>query len=476
MKGLPRHSADRMIPSSRIRYQVLLLACLLSALTYLDRACFGVAAPTIVDEFGLDSVADLKWAITAFAIAYGLFEVPTGWWGDRFGPRKVLIRIVLWWSFFTVLTGLAGWKVAGITLGGLTFLILVRFMFGAGEAGAFPNIARALQNWFPPAERARAQGLVWMSARLMGGLTPLLWTFLVAGTSLMGPLLTWRQAFFVFGLLGLLWCLIFARRFRDRPEQHPLVNDQERAHILAGRQPGLQHAPVPWLSVLFQRNLVCLYLMYFCITYGWYFNMTYLPACLEKRYGVDPSDIFGAIMKGGPLWLGALGCLLGGLLTDALLRRGASLRWSRQLPGFVGIVLCSICYFVASSMPSAWSFALAISLAAFFNDFVIGGAWATCQDVGGKHTAVVAGVMNTAASAGAAIAGWFSGVVLDRALNAKARLLDSTVSELSLADRTAALVVGYETNLLIFAATTAVAAIVWLGANAERRLPERESA
>ncbi|MSR52146.1 MAG: MFS transporter [Gemmataceae bacterium] len=467
------HPANRMTSASRIRYQVLLLACFLSALTYLDRACFGVAAPTIVKEFGLDSVADLKWAITAFAIAYGLFEVPTGWWGDRFGPRKVLIRIVLWWSFFTVLTGLAGWKVAGITFGGLTFLIVVRFMFGAGEAGAFPNIARALQNWFPPAERARAQGLVWMSARLMGGLTPLLWTFLVAGTSMTVPLLTWRQAFLVFGLLGLFWCLIFARRFRDRPEQHPQVNDLERAYILAGRQPSPKHAPVPWASVFFQRNLVCLYAMYFCITYGWYFNMTYLPACLERRYGVDPSDIFGAVMKGGPLWLGAFGCLLGGFLTDALLKRGSSLRWSRQLPGFVGIVLCSICYFVASGMPSAWSFALAISLAAFFNDFVIGGAWATCSDVGGKHTAVVAGVLNTAASAGAAIAGWVSGVVLDRALNAKARLLDSTVGELSADDRTAALVVGYETNLLIFAAITAVAAIVWLGANAERRLPEQ---
>jgi len=472
MRVLFRYPADRMSSPSRIRYQVLLFACLLSALTYLDRACFGVAAPTIVKEFGLDSVADLKWAITAFAIAYGLFEVPTGWWGDRFGPRKVLIRIVLWWSFFTVLTGLAGWKVAGITLGGLSFLIVVRFLFGAGEAGAFPNIARALQNWFPPAERARAQGLVWMSARLMGGLTPLLWTFLVAGTAVTVPLLTWRQAFFVFGLLGLLWCLLFARRFRDRPEQHPKVNDLERAHILAGRQPSVEHPSVPWLSVLFQRNLVCLYTMYFCITYGWYFNMTYLPACLERRYGVDPSDVFGAIMKGGPLWLGAFGCLLGGLLTDALLKRGASLRWSRQLPGFIGIVLCSICYFVASGMPSAWSFALAISLAAFFNDFVIGGAWATCQDVGGKHTAVVAGMMNTAASAGAAIAGWFSGVVLDRALSVQATLVNSTVSDLSPDDRTAALVVGYETNLLIFAAITAVAAIVWLGANAERRLPE----
>src|SRR5262249_30242042 len=135
-----------MSAPTRIRHQVLVLVCLLAALTYLDRICFGVAAPLIVSDLGLNSVADLKWAFTAFAVAYGLFEVPTGWWGDRFGPRGVLIRIVLWWSFFTALTGLAGWQIAGVTLGGLAFLTFIRFLFGAGEAGAFPNITRALQN------------------------------------------------------------------------------------------------------------------------------------------------------------------------------------------------------------------------------------------------------------------------------------------------------------------------------------------
>src|SRR5262249_12398718 len=133
---------------SRVRYQVLVLACLLAALTYLDRACFGVAAEAIRTDLGLASVADLRWAITAFAVAYGLFDIPTGWLGDRFGPRRVLIRIVLWWSFFTAMTGLVtNWHVAGLTLSGLVILTVVRFLFGAGEAGAFPNIARALHNW-----------------------------------------------------------------------------------------------------------------------------------------------------------------------------------------------------------------------------------------------------------------------------------------------------------------------------------------
>jgi MFS transporter, ACS family, glucarate transporter len=458
-----------MSPPTRVRYKVLVLACLLSALTYLDRACFGVAAPAIVADLGLNSVADLKGAITAFAIAYGIFEIPTGWWGDRFGPRRVLIRVVLWWSFFTAMTGLVGWRVAGVTLGGLLTLTAVRFLFAAGEAGAFPNIARALQNWFPPNTRARAQGCVWMSARLMGGLTPLVWTLLVAGTDYMPSILTWRIAFVLFGLLGVAWCVSFAIRFRDRPDQHPDVNTAERELIEAGRDrfpPG--HTAVPWAAVLFNRNLVCLYLMYFGITYGWYFNMTYLPACLETRYGIEPTSMFGSILKGGPLWLGAVGCLLGGYLTDGLYRRGMRLRWARRLPGLVGLVLCAGCYLAAAGMPDALSFATAISLAAFFNDLVIGGAWATTQDVGGRHTAVVAGCLNTAASAGAAIAGWMSGKVLQHALDERAAVVGVAVDRLTGPDKTAALVIGYETNLLIFAAATAVAAIAWLGADAER--------
>jgi MFS transporter, ACS family, glucarate transporter len=455
---------------------VLVLACLLAALTYLDRACFGVAVPLIVADLGLTSAADLRWAITAFAISYGLFEIPAGWWGDRFGPQRVLIRIVLWWSFFTALTGLVGWKAAGITFGGLVFLTVVRFLFGAGEAGAFPNLARALHNWFPPHARARALGCVWMSARLMGGLTPLVWTVLVAGTAYTDPVISWRGAFVLFGGLGAVWCVAFAWRFRNRPADHPDANQTERDLIAAGGEPAPPtHEAVPWTQVLFQRNLVCLYLMYFGITYGWYFNMTYLPACLENRYGVDPTSLIGAVMKGGPLWLGAVGCLLGGLWTDRLLCRGVSLRWSRRLPGLFGLVLCSACYLAAAGMPSAWSFALAISLAAFFNDLVIGGAWSTTQDVGGRHTAVVAGVLNTAASAGAAIAGWMSGRVLQYYLDAHAASLGVPAGQLSKADQVPALVLGYETNLLIFAAVTAVAAVVWLGADADRPLRADEA-
>ncbi len=160
-----RLPAERPLASqtpSRVRYKVLALCCTLAMITYLDRACFGASGSLMVRDLHLASIANLRWAFAAFTLAYALFEVPSGWLGDVFGPRKVLIRIVLWWSLFTALTGVIGLSLGGYVLGGLGLLVLVRFLFGMGEAGAFPNITRALHNWFPYHQRGLAQGTVWM--------------------------------------------------------------------------------------------------------------------------------------------------------------------------------------------------------------------------------------------------------------------------------------------------------------------------
>ena len=231
------------LPPSRVRYGVLSFACSLSMITYLDRACMGSAAKSFVQDLGLTSVGDLNWVFAAFTLAYAAMEIPSGWLGDVLGPRKVLMRIVLWWSAFTALTGLIGMHVGGRVLGAFQFgawaigplavLIVVRFLFGMGEAGAYPNITRALHNWFPLRERGFAQGAVWMCGRLMGGLTPLVWMVLVEGIGrplaaqageelarpLVPPLLHWRSTFWLFGLIGVVWCVLFAIWFRNRPEE-----------------------------------------------------------------------------------------------------------------------------------------------------------------------------------------------------------------------------------------------------------------
>jgi ACS family glucarate transporter-like MFS transporter len=449
---------------TRVRYGVLGFVCSLSMITYLDRVCFGSAVSHLVDDLHLTSEADLKWALTAFAISYALFEIPSGWLGDVYGPRKVLIRIVLWWSVFTALTGLVGLPIGPILLGGGS-LVVIRFLFGMGEAGAYPNITRALHNWFPFSERGLAQGSVWMAGRLMGGLTPLVWMLLTAYLQL-----SWRAAFGLFGLLGLGWCVAFVTWFRNRPEEKREGNEAEIALIHLGRSHSedTSHGNVPWVKLLTSVNLWCLCLMYFCGAYGWYFNITYLPRFLEEQHGVViggtswSDDVIGALYKGGPLWMGAVACLVGGFLTDRFIRRTGNRKWGRRLFGIAGHGLCSLCYLACLFTPTAFSFFLAISFAAFFNDLTMGPSWATCQDIGKKYAAIVAGCMNTIGNLGGAAATFVIGTVLQATLDARAAELHTTVDGLTRAQRTAALLPGYQINFLIFAGVYAVAVLLWL--------------
>ncbi len=400
-----------------IRYRVLLFACLLSMITYLDRVCFGVAGPVIVESLGLRDVGQLKGAFTAFALSYAIFEIPSGWLGDRWGVRLTLTRIVLWWSLFTVLTGMVGMTWAGVTLGGATTLVAIRFLFGAGEAGAYPNIARALHDWFPPSQWARVQGLVWMSGRIMGGLTPLVWMLLVAGMGGREPILSWRSAFLLFGLLGAVWCVAFWMLIRDRPSQHAGVNDAERLLITGGRaqepnQPS--HADISWGSILLRFDLWLLSVVYLLVNYGWYFNITYLPSYLKDRYGAADDDLLAALYKGGPLWIGAIGCLAGGTLSDAL---GRSLgdRWkARRWIACTALVGSGVSWLAAASAPNATLFFLFASMSAFCTDLTLGATWATCQEMGKGSPGVATAVMNTIGTLGAASAGWLTGWLIER--------------------------------------------------------------
>jgi MFS transporter, ACS family, glucarate transporter len=473
MATAPRHPA---IPpaATRVRYGVLGFACALSMITYLDRVCMASAAKPFVAELGLRSVADLKWVFAAFSLAYAVCEVPSGWLGDVFGPRSVLIRIILWWSAFTALTGLIGLGIFGRTFGlfqvaplvvtPLAVLIVVRFLFGVGEAGAYPNITRALHNWFPVGERGFAQGAVWMCGRLMGGLTPLVWILLVGMAGL-----PWRAAFWVFGALGIVWCVLFARWFRNRPEEKPGVNPAELELIRAG---GLEsqaaRKAVPWSKILASRNLWLLCLMYGCQSYGWAFFITYLPSFLEDHYGVDPASPLGAVYKGGPLWMGAVGCLIGGLLTDRLLRRTGNRRFSRSLLGVVGHSATVVCLVGCQFVSDAFGFFLAISLAGFFIDLTMGSAWALCQDIGRRYAAIVAGCMNMIGSLGNVLANWMTGHVVQRSLEAHAAALGLQADQLTAVQKAAAELAGYRGNMLSFAAAFVVGVACWLLINANR--------
>jgi MFS family permease len=454
---------------TRVRYGVLGFVCSLAAITYLDRVCFGSAQSNLRDALGLSNVDELSNAIAAFSLAYAAFEVPTGWLGDVFGPRATLIRIVLWWSLFTALTAGVGMLPAF----GLGTLVVVRFLFGVGEAGAFPNITRCLHNWFPITERGMAQGFVWMSGRIMGGFTPLIWTSLVVWGDL-----SWRWAFVLFGAIGVIWCMAFARSFRNRPDEKPEVNSSERELILSGigHETEAAHARVPWGRLLASGNLWSLCLMYFCMSYGWYFNLQYLPACLEDAFGVERESFWGAIAKGGPLILGAAGCLIGGWLTDSYLRRTGNRRWARRIFGMIGHGFCVPLYLICLRTPNAWTFAIALALTGFFNDLAIGSAWATCQDIGRRHAAIVAGCMNTIGNLGgfacAKVVGWFL-LASRRSFLESAGLPLEAFKTLPPESKRDALMPGYNWALASFAGIYVVALGLWLLIDATKPvLPE----
>jgi len=463
-------SAPSPARPSRVRYGVLAMVCALSMITYIDRACFGVAAPSIAAELGLTDVSELKWAMTAFAIAYAVFEIPAGALGDRMGPRALLLRIVLWWSACTALTGVVGLRVGGVALGGLGTLVTLRFLFGAGEAGAYPNITRALHNWLPTRSWETAQGMVFMSGRLMGGLTPLLWAFLVGGAAGSTGFVTWRGAFILFGGLGVVWALVFALWFRDRPDDHPKVNAAERALIASEWRGRGSHSAVPWRALATSRSLWALCVMYCSVNYAWAFNMTYLPAYIQERFMLAEGDKLGALYKGMPLWVGAAGCLLGGLSVNGLARILDDRRLARRTLGVVALSAGAACWWGAVRAENIHQFCILISLAAFTIDLTLGAAWATCQDLGREHAAVTAACMNTIGTLGSALAGWLTGTLVERSLAAAVQVGGA----LSASEKRLAVLSGYDAAFATYIAVFILAAACWLLIDPRKPIGGRE--
>lgn len=458
---------------TRKRIGVIAFACTLSMVTYLDRAAFASAAGDIVKALGLRNVSDLKWSFSAFALAYALFEVPTGWMGDAFGPKKSLYRIVLWWSVFTALTAAAGLKIGPVMLG-LGFLVAVRFLFGAGEAGAYPNITRVLHNWLPLTERGSGQGLVWFCGKLVGGLTPFLWTLLVVGTPLTSSVISWRGAFCSFGILGIFWCILFRVSFTDRPQEHPGVNAAELAMIQGGVRADLaqRHKGVPWGKIIGSRSFQFTCLMYAAQAYGWWFYITYLPQFMEQHYHAPSGNLLSALYKGGPLWAGAFGTLIGGFLTDFIVRRTGNLRLARRFCGMLGHSLCALSFLVCPLAPNAFVFFAVISFGAFLTDLAVPSAWATCQDIGGRYAAVVGAFMNMTAGCAGAVAGWATGSILDSSVASRAAELGVAVGALTVGQTEAALLRGFHINFYLFAALYVVAFLCWFKIDPTRPIEE----
>src|SRR5687767_3911073 len=306
-------------PPARVRARVLGFAFSLAAITYLDRNCISAAAPFIIDDLGL-SVLEMSVVFSAFTLAYPLFEVPSGWLGDVKGPRRVLTRIVVWWSAFTMLTAAAQ---------GFRSLVVIRFLFGASEAGAFPNIARSFSKWFPLRERGRANGVMFLGSRVGGMLSAPIALLLIAQWG-------WRASFIAFGLLGIVWAAAWYAWYRDRPEDHPSMTADELAWIQQDARP-VDSGRTPWRALLRSRNLYALCGMYFAFGYGLYFYFTWLPTYLIKELGF--SLLAGGIFAALPFLLAGVADVGGGWLTDTL-SRARGLRVGRCYLGCAAFGTC----------------------------------------------------------------------------------------------------------------------------------------
>ncbi len=416
---------------TRARFGVVGFCVALAVVTYLDRACIGVLSGDIRRDLGL-SMQQMGFVFSAFTLAYAIFEIPSAWWGEKIGARKVLARIVAWWSVFTLLT-------AAVT--GFKSMLAVRFLFGAGEAGAWPNATRVFSRWIPASERGRVQGVFFAGAHLAAGLTPPL-------VLLLAPVVGWRGVFLIFGCLGFAWSWSWLRWFRDRPADHPAVNAAELAHITGGTvaAPSGQGPPSKlWGQLLRSPEVWLLSVVAFANGYGFYFVITWLPTFLATL-GFSAATL--AVYSGLPMIFAVPADLLGGVTTDCLARK-LGLRLGRALVGGAAYAVAATAMFVATrATDNPHAAAVLLAVAGGASMFALAASWATCIEISSEHSGLVSATMNTMGQVGGMLSPIVLALLVERSGAAGKWLLP----------------------LQLIAGLYALAALSWLFINPRRRL------
>ncbi len=376
---------------SRGRWYVLLLISVMYLITYLDRVNISTAAPAISREFGFDKVT-MGFIFSAFVWAYALFQVPGGWLSDRFGARGVLTGVVAYWSIMTAATAAAFSSLSFIT---------VRFLFGVGEAGAFPGATRAMQLWYPQPERGLVQGVTHSASRLGAAVAP---PIVVLIMSQFG----WRAVFLICGAAGLLWSLWWAISYRNLPEEHGLVNRAELERIRGLDEKGAIRPPpiekqtnVPWLTLIRSSNMWAIMCAYFTYVYCLWIFLSWLPSYLvdARHFTLLKVGLFASL----PLFAGVIGDTVGGVATDWLLKKTGSAKIGRRVVAIVGLLGCAVFIVPAALTEDAYVAVYCLTASMFFLEFTIGPSWAVPMDTGGKYSGTVSGMMNMAGNFGGAI-------------------------------------------------------------------------
>jgi sugar phosphate permease len=393
---------DATSPPTKTRWMVLLLISLMYMITYMDRTGISIAAPSMAKEFGLSQTA-IGIVFSVFLWAYAIGQIPLGWLADRMGPRLVLLIIVPFWSVMTATTAIAR---------GLASLIVIRFVFGLAEAGAFPAATRAMQLWFPKAERGIVHGVTHSFSRFAVAIVPFLAVSIMVAFG-------WRWIFYIFGAAGLLWSMAFFLVYRNLPEEHPKVNREELAQI-RGCDPDGAIRPVelhpqlapPWKIIFCSANMWYIAAGYCCFYYGTYFFVTWFPSYLLEYRHLSLKAV--GTLASLPLFAGMVGDIVGGTLTDRVYRKTGKLKFARRVVAAPAMLASGLCLIPAALAHSAWTAILCLTASLFFLELVIGPAWAVPMDVGGEYSGTVSGVMNMAGSLAASLSPIIFGALVQR--------------------------------------------------------------
>jgi MFS transporter, ACS family, glucarate transporter len=380
---------------------VLALLTTISVVTFLDRINISVAGATIMHDLHLTE-SQWGWVLSLFILSYGLFQIPLGALGDLKGQRIILSVIVLWWSVFTFLTGMAG---------GFLSLLLIRFMFGMGEAGAYPCMTGAVGKWFPKSETGKAQGFIWAASRLGGALTP----FVVI------PLLLtvgWRAVFYLLGIVGFLWVIVWYFWYRDNPAGIKGIQKAELDEIKAGTVLP-QKLKVPWKAIFRRKQFWLLLSMYWFYVWGSWFFFSWFPTFMEKGRGFEKAELTYAIAV--PFLMGVIGNISGGYLSDKLTKK-YGLKIGRKTLGITGLAVSSVLMFLAGFIPGKLQVFIFLTLCFGVMDLMLPSAWAICLDMGKKYAGVISGAMNTAGNIGGFVCATVFGYVVQSTHNYNAPL------------------------------------------------------
>ncbi len=385
---------------------VLLLLVLISVITFLDRINITMASQDIMTALGL-SESQWGWVLSVFTISYGLMQVPLGVWGDKRGYRLVLALIVLWWSLFTGLTGLA-WSFAS--------LLVIRFMFGIGEAGSYPCMTGVVVKWYKQHETSTAQGYIWAASRMGGALTP----FIVLPVL---TLLGWRWAFYILAAVGVVWAAGWYLWYRNRPADVKGITEEELKELPEAYADEKKVA-IPWGKMMRNRQFWLILAMYFFYAWGSWFFFSWFPRFMEVGRGFDKSELTYVIAI--PFVMSMIGNIAGGYLSSKFsLKYG--LKVGRRLLGVGGLAVSALFMFLAAFIPGKTEVFVFLSLAFGVIDLMLPSAWAICSDIGGRYSGAVSGAMNTAGNIGGFVCATAFGYLIEATGNYNAPLFVITV-------------------------------------------------